>query len=138
MIEYVKIFLLQNHLAKGHSIAMKSITHSQRYLPHTIDTRYYSVKLYRGGHSVNFVCQKYHISKASLMRWNKRFEGTKGSLKDKSHRPITPHPNTHTEVELKWINDLHRRNPHISICEMYGKLRTQKGYSRHPGSLYQI
>ena len=34
--------------------------------------------------------------------------------------------------------DLHRRNPHISICEMYGKLRSQKGYARHPGSLYRI
>ena len=117
---------------------MNSITHSQRYLPHTIDTRYYSVKLYRGGCSVNFVCRKYHISKASLMRWNKRFDGTRDSLRDRSHRPINPHPNAHTEKELKWINDLHRRNPHISICEMYGKLRSQKGYSRHPGSLYRI
>ena len=60
------------------------------------------------------------------MRWNKRFDGTKGSLKDKSHRPITPHPNAHTEVELKWINDLHRRNPHISICEMYGNFALKR------------
>lgn len=34
---------------------MNSITHSQRYLPHTIDTRFYAVKLYRGGSSVQFV-----------------------------------------------------------------------------------
>ena len=31
---------------------MNSITHSQRYLPHTIETRFYAVKLYRGGCSV--------------------------------------------------------------------------------------
>ena len=109
---------------------MNSITHSQRYLPHTIDTRFYAVKLYRSGCSVQFVCRRYHISKASLMRWNKRFDGTRDSLKDKSHKPITPHPNAHTETELKWIIDLHRRNPHISVCEMYGKLRSQKGYNR--------
>lgn len=24
------------------------------------------------------------------------------------------------------------------MCELYGKLRTNKGYSRHPGSLYRI
>ena len=72
------------------------------------------------------------------MRWNKRFDGIRDSLKDKSHRPISPHPNAHTVTELKWINDLHRRNPHISVCEMYGKLRSQKGYSRHPGSLYRV
>ena len=117
---------------------MNSIPHSQRYLPHTIETRFYAVKLYRGGCSVQFVCRRYHISKASLMRWNKRFDGTRDSLRDKSHRPLAPHPNAHTELELKWICDLHRRNPHISICEMYGKLRSQKGYSRHPGSLYRI
>lgn len=117
---------------------MKSITHSQRYLPHTIETRFYAVKLYRSGNSVQFVCRRYHISKASLMRWNKRFDGTRDSLRDKSHRPVSPHPNAHTELELKWIKDLHRRNPHISICEMYGKLRSQKGYARHPGSLYRI
>jgi transposase InsO family protein len=72
------------------------------------------------------------------MRWNKKFDGTKDSLMDKSHRPKTPHPNSHTEQELKWIRDLHRRNPHISVCELYGKLRIQKGYSRHPGSLYRV
>lgn len=117
---------------------MNSITHSQRYLPHTIETRFYAVKLYRSGCSVRFVCRRYHISKASLMRWNKKFDGTRQSLADGSHRPLSPHPNAHTPTELKWITNLHRRNPHISICEMFGKLRSQKGYSRHPGSLYRI
>lgn len=117
---------------------MNSITHSKRYLPHTIETRFYAVKLYRSGCSVRFVCRRYHISKASLMRWNKKFDGTRQSLADGSHRPLSPHPNAHTPTELKWITNLHRRNPHISVCEMYGKLRSQKGYSRHPGSLYRI
>ena len=56
----------------------------------------------------------------------------------KSHRPKTPHPASHTEQELKWIKDYHRRNPNISICELYGKLRDDKGYARHPGSLYRV
>ena len=72
------------------------------------------------------------------MRWNKKFDGTKQSLADKSHKPLNPHPNAHTEQEIKWIKDYHRRNPHISVCELYGKLRSNKGYSRHPGSLYRI
>lgn len=72
------------------------------------------------------------------MRWNKKFDGTKESLVDKSHRPKSPHPNAHTKQEIKWIRDLHRRNPHISVCELYGKLRTERGYSRHPGSLYRV
>lgn len=117
---------------------MEIITHTQRYLPHTLDTRFYAVKLYQSGHSVAFVCRRYHISKSSLMRWNKSFDGTRDSLKDESHKPHSPHPNAHTDEEIKWIKDYHRRNPTISLCELYGKLRTEKGYSRHPGSLYRI
>ena len=117
---------------------MNSISHSNRYLPHEILTRFHAVKLYRTGVGVSFVCRRYHISKASLMRWNKRFDGSRESLADKSHRPHTPHPNAHSETELKWIRDLHRRNPHISLLEMYGKLKTSKGYKRHPLSLYRV
>ena len=117
---------------------MNSIPHSNRYLPHETSTRFHAVKLYRTGVGISFVCRRYHISKASLMRWNKRFDGSRDSLADKSHRPHTPHPNAHSETELKWIRDLHRRNPHISLLEMYGKLKTSKGYKRHPLSLYRV
>lgn len=117
---------------------MNTITHTQRYLPHELHIKYHAVKLYRTGVGVSFVTRRYHISKSSLLRWNKKFDGTKESLLNKSHRPLSKHPNSHTEQELKWIRDYHRRNPHISICELYGKLRTAKGYSRHPGSLYRI
>lgn len=82
---------------------MNTITHSQRYLPHEINTKYYTVKLYRLGVGVAFVCRRYKISKSSLMRWNKKFDGTKASLMAKSLRPLTPHPNAHSDHELKWI-----------------------------------
>lgn len=117
---------------------MNSITHNRRYLPHELQTRIHAVKTYRKVKDVSYICRKYKISKSSLMRWNKRYDGTIESLMDKSHRPKTPHPNAHTEEELKWICDYHRRNPHISVCELYGKLRVNKGYSRHPGSLYRV
>lgn len=117
---------------------MNTITHSQRYLPHELSTKFYAVKLYRTGVGVSYVCRRYHISKASLMRWNKRFDGTRESLSPKSHKPHTMHPNAHTNEEIKWIKDYHRRNPKISVCELYGKLRTHKGYRRHPGSLYRV
>ncbi len=117
---------------------MNNISHSQRYLPHELKTRFHAVKLYRSGESVSFVCRRYKISKSSLMRWNKKYDGTKESLLDKSHRPKSPHPSSHSKKEIKWIKDYHRRNPNASICEIYGKLRLNKGYSRHPGSLYRI
>lgn len=117
---------------------MEIISHSQRYYPHDLNTKYFAVQLYRKGNSISFVCRRYKISKASLMRWNKRFDGTKESLVDKSHKPHTPHPNAHTEIELKWIKDYIRRNPNISMLELYGKLRIDKGYSRHACSLFRI
>ena len=117
---------------------MNTITHSQRYLPHEFKTRYYAVMLYRTGVGVAFVCRRYHISKSSLMRWNKRYDGTKESLRDKSHRPHSSHPNAHTAEELAWIRNYFRRNPNISVCELYGKLLTAKGYTRHPASLYRV
>ena len=117
---------------------MEIISHSQRYYPHDLNTKYFAVQLYRKGNSISFVCRRYKISKASLMRWNKRFDGTKESLVDKSHKPHTPHPNAHTEIELKWIKDYIRRNPNISMLELYGKLRINKGYSRHACSLFRI
>lgn len=119
---------------------MKDCSTKSRKYPHLITTREHAVMTYRNDrrYRVEDICRKYHISKASLMRWNKRYDGTKESLMDKSHRPRNEHPNAHTQEELSWIKNYHRRNPNISICELYGKLREEKAYSRHPGSLYRV
>ena len=117
---------------------MTSISQTNRYIPHELNAKFHAVKLFKAGCSFPFVCRRYKISKSSLMRWSKRFDGTKESLLDKSHRPLTPHPNSHTEQELKWIKDYTRRNLNISLSELYGKLRTEKGYSRHACSLFRV
>lgn len=117
---------------------MTIIAQKQRYLPHEITTRIHAVETYRRMGNVSYICRKYHISKASLMRWNKRYDGTKESIADRSHRPLSPHPKGHTAEEIEWIQNLHRRNPHISVCEMYGKLVRNRGYKRHPMSLYRV
>lgn len=111
---------------------------NKRYLPHEQKTKIKSVQLYRSTKDVGFVCRRYHISKASLMRWNKQYDGSRESLAARSHRPHSQHPNAHTKEELTWIQNYYRRNPNISICELYGKLRQKKGYTRHPGSLYRV
>ena len=117
---------------------MTIISQNKRYYPHDLSTKFNAVNLYRNGNPISFVCRRYKISKASLMRWNKKFDGTKESLIDKSHKPIKPHPNSHTEEELKWIKDYIKRNPNISMIELYGKLRINKGYSRHACSLFRV
>ena len=57
---------------------------------------------------------------------------------DKSHKPHSPHPNAHTSEELTWIKNLIKRNPNISMIELYAKLKFNKGYKRHPCSLFRI
>ena len=112
----------------------------KRYLPHELKTRENAVKTYRNGNSISYVCRKYHISRTSLYRWNKQYDGTKESLMDKSHKPISKHPNAHTDEEIKWIENLIKRhkNDNITLCEIWYKLRINKGYSRNIGSLYRV
>ena len=118
---------------------MKSISQiNKRYLPHELKTRIHAVETYRNGNSIDYVCRKYHISRISLWRWDKKYDGTPESLMDKSHRPISRHPNAHTDEEIKWIKDLIRRNPHITLCELWIKLKINKGYNRHIVSLYRV
>lgn len=108
-------------------------------IAHSIKTRSAAVRMYRNNRcKVDHICRKYHISKASLMRWNKRYDGTDASLMDRSKRPLSPHPNAHTEEELIKIKNLIRRNPHIGLNELYTKLRIEIAYSRHYASLYRV
>lgn len=51
----------------------------------------------------------------------------KESLMDKSHRPHSRHPNSHTDTEIKWINNYLGRSPRISMIELYTKLRINRG-----------
>ena len=100
-------------------------------------SRMHSVKLYRQTKDISFVCRRYKISKASLMRWNRQYDSTRKSLlpklTDRIHSTLT-----HTEQELRWIENYHRKNPNMSVCELYGKLHTEKGYTRHLGYLYRV
>ena len=117
---------------------MKSISQiNKRYLPHELKTRIHAVETYKNGNSIDYVYRKYHISRIFLWRWDKKYDGIPESLMDKSHRPISRHPNAHTDEEIKWIKDLIRINPHITLCELWIKLKINKGYNRHIVSLYR-
>ena len=87
------------------TIISENLKNTQRYIPHTLETRLVAVKTYRNNNSINFICRRYKISKASLMRWNKKYNGTKESLMDKSHKPHSQHSNSHTSEELSWIKN---------------------------------
>ena len=110
----------------------------KRYLPHDINTRKYAVEMYRNCGDIDYVCRKYHISRVSLWRWNKKYDGTKESITDKSHRPNSKHPNSHTNQEIRWIRNYVRRSPRITLCELWAKLKREKGYTRTITALYRV
>jgi transposase InsO family protein len=117
---------------------MSILSHRRRYIPHEVITREKTVSLANAGEELQIIIRRYKISRSSLWRWRKRYDGSRDSLIDRSHRPKARHPNAHSDDELKWINDLRRRNPHNSYLELWIKLKRNKGYTRHPISLYRI
>ncbi|MEG1790838.1 MAG: DDE-type integrase/transposase/recombinase [Clostridia bacterium] len=88
--------------------------------------------------TIEFVAHRYHCSVRSVYRWKALYDGNLDSLENKSCRPLSPHPNSHTQEEIKHIRDMIRRNPHIGLNELYGKLRLDYAYTRNPVSLYRF
>lgn len=60
---------------------------------------------------------RYNVSRATIYRWRKRYDGTLESLKDRSHRPHS-HPNQHTEEEIKLIRRMRRLSQSAVISSL--------------------
>ena len=85
---------------------------------------------------VTKAARRYNVSRQFIYRWQKRYDGTLESLKDRSHRPHS-HPNQHTQEEIKLIKDMRKRNIHTGLVVFWVKLR-QKGYTRSVTSLWRM
>ena len=85
---------------------------------------------------VTKAARRYNVSRQFIYRWQKRYDGTLESLKDRSHRPHS-HPNQHTQEEIKLIKDVRKRNMHTGLVVFWVKLR-QKGYTRSVTSLWRM
>lgn len=69
----------------------------------------------------------FKISRNSIYRWMKRYDGTWQSLKDRSHRPKS-HPKQHTKQEHDLIMRYYHKNKDDKIV-LWMKIR-EKGYKR--------
>lgn len=95
-----------------------------------------SVVLYSQRNSVFSAIRKFEISRATIYRWRKMYDGTLDSLAERSRRPHN-HPNQHTSKELKLISDMRRRNPEAGLVVFWVKLM-QRGYKRSIPSLWRV
>ena len=89
-------------------------------------------------------CQRYGVSKASrrynkcrsyIYFWLSRYDGSIESLVCLSRKPHS-NPNSHTEEEIRLIQNVRRRNPELGLIEFWCRLR-ERGYKRRPESLYR-
>lgn len=87
--------------------------------------------------SIKIICRRYKISRATLWRWKKQYDGTLKSLEPLFSRKHILHPNRQTDDEIKNIKNLLRRNPNIGLNELYGKLYCDYNYRRNPVTLYR-
>lgn len=106
-------------------------------IAYTAEEKYNALKLLKTADFI-FVAHRYHCTIQTLYRWRRLYDGTLQSLEPKYCAPYTPHPNCHTNEEIKHIKDMIKRNPNIGLNELYGKLRVKFAYKRNPVSLYRF
>ena len=80
--------------------------------------------------------EEFKVSRATIYRQIKKFDGTNKSLLDKSRRPHS-HPNQHTEEELRNIRNYKAKNKKKGLVMLWLKLKEKTGYSRSIVSLYR-
>ena len=77
------------------------------------------------------------VSRPSIDRWLKRYDGSKNSLQDYSRRPRS-HPNQSTPDEVKLIVDLWHKNKQFGLDYLYGKLKREHGYTRCRETVFNV
>ncbi len=103
----------------------------------TQDMRYrLSLIKYAEKFGVTKAAIKYKTNRQYIYRWERRYDGSIESLRERSRRPHH-HPNQHTPDEIKLISDMHRCNPAAGLVVFWIKLK-QRGYSRSIPGLYRF
>jgi len=95
------------------------------------------IKEVAAGKSVTMVANRHHISRMSIYRWQKRYNGTVESLYEKSHRPHS-YPWQHTTEELKLIRRVWSHNKGLGLVCLHMLLEDRHGYTRSTCSLNRV
>lgn len=94
------------------------------------------VKYFAGGHSATETAARYHVSRKTVYKWYKRWDGTWESLVERSHRPHHS-PRAHTEAELHLIRRLAKKHHWTDILLAYQDA-LEKGYTRSYGGFKRM
>lgn len=86
------------------------------------------------GKQVATVARLYRISRTSIYRWQRKYNGTVESLYEKSHRPHS-HPKQHTREELELIKRVWSHNKGLGLVCLHMMLEMKHGYTKSICSL---
>ncbi len=86
------------------------------------------------GRPVSETARRYRISRTSIYRWLKRYDGTVEPLYERSHRPHS-HPKQHTEKEYRLIKRVWSHNKGLGLVCLHMVLQDRHGYARSERSL---
>lgn len=102
-------------------------------------TKYWRQRLvkYAQQHGVTAAAIRYRVSRKTVYKWLKRYDGTPDSLADQSHRPIRS-PKAHSEEELRKIRKRLKRHKWRDLILAYQELVEKDGYTRSYGGFKRI
>lgn len=92
---------------------------------------------YLSNHTVTETAIRFKVSRKTVYKWKKRYDGTVDSLSDRSHRPHNI-PKSHSEQELKLIKRLAKKHNWTDLILVYQELKERYNYNRSYGSLKRV
>ena len=92
---------------------------------------------YLNKHTVTEASRYFKISRKTIYKWLKRYDGTLSSLEDRSHRPHHS-PNAHTEKEIKIIKRLLKKHKWNDLILIYQELTEKYAYTRSYGGFKRL
>ena len=107
---------------------MDSITQDITFRKSVVE---YSIK-----YGVTRASIQYEVPRKTIYRWRDKYDGTIGSLRNRSRKPHS-HPSQHTEEELRLIKNMKRNNKETGLVVLWIKLRRRE-YRRSITSLYRV
>lgn len=92
---------------------------------------------YLENHTATETAIRYKVSRKTVYKWLKRYDGTLDSLSDRSHRPNNI-PKAHNEQELKLIRRLAKKHKWKDLILVYQELKEKYNYNRSYGGLKRV
>lgn len=92
---------------------------------------------YSQKHSVTETAIRYGVSRKTVYKWKKRYDGSTASLVDHSHKPKNS-PRKHTEQELRQIRRRVKKYKWTDLLLAYQELVEKDGYTRSYGGFKRV